>query len=354
MGSALFDPDAGTTAMAALAAIFDTGNRFVVLDANGDGKQDLMTRDGLGNFRLWLGDGSRLQPQLLDYVPAGLVAWSTGYSDALGWNSGNRFFAIDVNHDGKDDIVARDWLGNLSMFESSGSGFYWNTCSQATPWSDANGWSGANRFFIMDFDGDGFKDIVTRDSAGVLTVWRSVVGSCNRFTQLTTFNSDLSDAYGYNAGNRFAITDYDHNGTDDLLFRYQDGTFAAFLSTRTTFAWSGNLVSTGASDSQGWSNGSRLFLADVDGDGYKDIILRGTTGGFGVYVRGSGTGYTYAGTILSQFSDDASEVGLGFNRILVVDPVGGTGLKPLTLVVRPGGLEMQMFKSLGLGPFVRE
>jgi hypothetical protein len=296
---------------------------------------------------------------MFDYVAGGQLSYSSGLSDTSGWNSGNRFLVADVNHDGRDDLIIRGWQGDLQFLDADANGTLWyEQCSQTiSAISDANGGGNPNRLFVMDVDGDGFKDLVMRNASGNLTRWTSVQSStCQHFVSLSTYSSTgLTDAYGYGANNRFAVLDYDGNGTDDLLVRYADGSFGAWCSTATSWFFVGSLLSTGATDASGWTGGSRLFVADVNGDGKKDIILRNWQGGMNFYTRSSSSGYISAGNISTPFSDDAAAgVGLGPNRLVLLDVVGGGGLKPLTFMSRLGGNEMTLYKSLGMASFVQE
>jgi hypothetical protein len=45
------------------------------------------------------------------------------FSDADGWNAGTRFFPMDINGDGRDDMVIRFPDGGMEVRLSSGTSF---------------------------------------------------------------------------------------------------------------------------------------------------------------------------------------------------------------------------------------
>ncbi|WP_415829329.1 M12 family metallopeptidase, partial [Corallococcus exiguus] len=104
---------------------------FQRMRINGDAMDDLLARRADGTFDIWLSNGIAL-------VYAG--AFPTGYTDASGWNEGNRFLVADVTGDGKSDLLARNAFGGFDTWVSTGTTFtYAGTTS--TAFTDANGWN---------------------------------------------------------------------------------------------------------------------------------------------------------------------------------------------------------------------
>ncbi len=337
---------------AALASSpFDEPGHFWPIRFDGDADQDFLSRDPGGGFRLWKSDGARLQPAMLRAGGARVRRWATGWSDYLGWGEPNRIFVSDVNHDGKDDLVFRSASGVLETWYSNGLGFVASGCK--TPaFPDSEGWSDPNRFIQMDFSGDGFKDLVARSASGDLQLWESkqMEGGCWGFALVAVVEAGLSDACGYGAPNRFVALKWDGDADDDLLVRYGSGEIGIFSSTGLDFDWVGAAINNKMlPDSEGWATGSRVFVADVDGDGRQDMLWREPDGVLDVYSRlkSGGQGYALTEHLQSPFSDshDAG-VGESESRLFLVaidtGPDGGT--PPMTFVTRLGGGDLQVYK----------
>lgn len=150
----------------------------------------------------------------------------TGYSDSKGWNSGYRFFLMDVDGDGKGDIVARSWSGVFHTWLSNGTTFSY-TASFDSGCTDSEGCGSGHRFFIMDVNGDGKGDIVTRDWSGVLNTWLSNGAT---FFWADSFDSGYSDSKGWNSGYRFFLMDVNGDSKGDIVARSWSGVFHTWLS----------------------------------------------------------------------------------------------------------------------------
>ncbi|MFI8104117.1 FG-GAP repeat domain-containing protein [Streptomyces sp. NPDC086023] len=134
-----------------------TGARLLVGpgDLTGDGKGDLLTRDGSGVLSLHAGDGKGL-------------AVSAPVAVGPGWSGYDRIFgAGDVTGDGRADLFARDTGGRLYLYPGTGSA--------GAPFAArvliGPGWGAYGEFAATgDLNGDGRADLVARDAAG--DVWR--------------------------------------------------------------------------------------------------------------------------------------------------------------------------------------
>lgn len=232
------------------------------------------------------------------FTSAGSTA--TGYSDSGGANSGLRFFPVDVNADGKTDLLVRDALGNLQALRSNGATF---TSAGTTPTSftDAAGWNSGLRFFPIDMNGDGKTDFVARDAAGNLLTYLSNGAT---YTLAGTTPTSFTDAAGWNSGLRFFPMDVNGDGRADLVARDSAGGFATWLSNGATFVFNGS-IATGYSDANGWNTGVRFFPMDVNGDAKTDLVARDTAGNLQVLLS-NGTTFALAATTATGFTDTAS------------------------------------------------
>jgi len=88
----------------------------MVLDVDNDGKKEILARNAWGGFKIWKSNG-------VNIVDAGFYDYITGYADTVGWSEGIRFIPMDIDGDGKDDFLARSGLGNFENNKSTGISF---------------------------------------------------------------------------------------------------------------------------------------------------------------------------------------------------------------------------------------
>jgi len=267
---------------------WNTEHRFFVADFDGDGDDDLILRNAAGDF-------SALRSEGTSFVGVGPLMTSTGFSDANGWGTGNRFWVMDYDGDGKDELVARQPNGVFLALRYDGAQLVGMGALATTQLTDAQGWNSGLRFFVADYDGDGKDDLLTRNAAGTFDALRSN-GSQLVWTGLNSANTAYSDANGWNSGNRFHVADYDGDGDDDLVLRTAAGAFGVLSHVAGTLTGTTLLATSPLSDANLWNEPHRFFVTDVDGDGDDDLIARDPSGAFHL-VRASPTGMTLDGVI---------------------------------------------------------
>ncbi|WP_344075771.1 N-acetylmuramoyl-L-alanine amidase [Streptomyces crystallinus] len=133
---------------------FLTGAR----DLNGDGKADLIARDGSGVLWYYQGTGTPAAPFAARVRIGG------------GWQGYNAMVSTgDLNGDGRADLVARDGSGVLWYYKGTGT----PTAPYAPRVQVGGGWQGYNALLgPSDLNGDGKGDLVARDSSGVLWYYK--------------------------------------------------------------------------------------------------------------------------------------------------------------------------------------
>lgn len=159
--------------------------------------------------------------------------WTSGYSDASGWNSPQYYSTIqfpDLNNDGKADVCGRA-PGGINCALSTGTNF---GTALPTTWSslfsDAHGWNTANYYSTVhfpDLNGDGKADVCGRgkDASGNVRVWCGLSNGTTGFSTPTAWNTTFGDPswddVQYYSTIQFA--DVNNDGKDDLCGRGPGG-----------------------------------------------------------------------------------------------------------------------------------
>ncbi|MGW6883584.1 FG-GAP repeat domain-containing protein [Streptomyces goshikiensis] len=123
-----------------------------------DGKPDLLARDKAGVLWLYKGTGNPGSP-FQDRVRVG-GGWNV-YDQLIG--------SADVTGDGRPDLLARDKAGVLWLYKGNDN--------PTVPFEDrtriAGGWNVYDQFSLVgDITGDNRADLVARDAAGVLWLYK--------------------------------------------------------------------------------------------------------------------------------------------------------------------------------------
>jgi subtilisin family serine protease len=209
-------------------------------DFNGDGKADLLWRDGSGNVAMWFMNGTA-------------VSSSAAVATAAGWNIVG---TGDLNADGKGDFVWRDGSGNTAVWLMNG-----NAVTASAGLGLVSGWSIVGH---ADFNGDGKADILWRNNAnGDVAIW---------FMNGTAVASSASVA---NVGLTWTIVatgDLNGDGRADIIWRDGSGNTAAWLMNGAAVTSSaGYGVIAG-----GWTISE---TGHFNTDGNADILWRNTSTG---------------------------------------------------------------------------
>jgi hypothetical protein len=217
-------------------------------DFDGDGNADLLWRDTNGTIAMWLMNGTAVsQATVIANVPSSLTLAG----------------AADLNNDGKGDLLWFDpssgtvsvWFMNgtsvsgTAVFgsappstwsivgDTNGSIFWRDTSGDIAVWGvqngqvvSANGLGTVTSNFTVqglgDFNGDGFPDILWRDTnTGVISIW---------FTNGETVTSAGVVSPLPSTWNIVQVGDYNGDGMSDILFKDTSGNVAMWLMNGAT------------------------------------------------------------------------------------------------------------------------
>ena len=178
---------------------------------------------------------------------------------------------------------------------------------------------GASSVALGDVNGDGAPDLVVGVTAGATQLW---LDGTTSGTANGTFTQDTGVSLGSGAA-AVAVADLNGDGFDDVVVTG---------ATRTTV-----YVSTGAAtftaDAAAFPAGASITIADLNGDGHLDLVLGSATGG--TVLLGDGTGkFTAASdptyTLPATFDTTATAVsdlnGDGHPDLILVSGQGAQGV----------------------------
>ncbi len=270
--------------------MYSTSDTALALDYDGDGKQDLfLYRPGSGNA--WVirsnGDGS---------FPA-VFASSNGIAGYDMLSASDRALVLDYNGDGKQDLfLYRPGAGAAWVARSNGDGSFTAVYASSKGIAGYDLLSASDRALAFDYNGDGKQDLfVYRPGAGTAWVLRS--NGDGSFTPVSTSTVSSPGIGGYDmrsSSDQALAFDYNGDGKQDL-FLYRPGGGAAWV-LRSNGDGSFTPVSAGTASSQGiagynmLSSSDHALAFDYDGDGKKDLFLYRPGGGSAWVIRSNGDG----------------------------------------------------------------
>lgn len=272
---------------------------LAVLDANGDGRSDLVT----------YGDCAPSPVTVLLQQPDGSF---TGERPALNLSVA-QFERADIDGDAREELVGAQ--GNtISFLRREGNG-QWTALRTLDTGGFIVDWQ------LVDLNGDGRADLlwVSSPTAGVYELaWSRQESGGFGPVQRRTLGSNLNDTP------RLVLGDLDGDGrpdaalalrnviggTQNIAVLRQDatGAFAAEALYTTTF------------------NPDALAVADIDGDGRADLLVgHGSSAGLGVYLQ------TAAGTLQAERLFEATSDYYRAIRALAATDVNGDGRPDVVL-----------------------
>ncbi|MGB0372858.1 MAG: FG-GAP-like repeat-containing protein, partial [Opitutales bacterium] len=241
---------------------YDQTQRWLSGDFNGDGFLDLYQVYGTGNFnrdvRVYLNRGNGEFDGAINAV--------TGISEI---ESDDIYLAIDMNMDGRSDIVRIDDLGGLGVDVWLSDGTT-NTNNQYSRWGN-DLWANGDGTLFGDFNGDGLIDIATIFRNSQTSQMESAIlineDSGFVFREIVTYPNAGSES-------KFVATDLNGDGLSDLVF-YEENLggggldlFYFHQNTGTQFLGEQELIRVGLLRDEL----NHFQFADLNGDQIADLI----------------------------------------------------------------------------------
>ncbi|MBM9507861.1 FG-GAP repeat domain-containing protein [Actinacidiphila acididurans] len=193
------------------------------------------------------------------------------------------FGVADWDADGHQDIVTRNnGTSDLWLYPGEGHRGY----SAQAPVKIGNGWGGYTPFGVADWDGDGHKDIIVRNDT-TADLWL-YPGEGHR---AYSWQTPVKIGNGWNGYTPFGVADWDGDGHQDIVVR-NDTTNDLWLYPGEGvrgYSWQ-----TPVKIGNGWGGYTPFGLADWDSDGHQDIIVRNdTTADLWLYPGEGHRGYSW-------------------------------------------------------------
>ena len=209
---------------------------------------------------------------LVVYPHSGVYQGTATYQPAVvingGWGGIRWIGQGDMNADGAPDVVYVDSGGVMRVAAHTGTFAGLGTLGSGQV--IGTGWGINDLIFTDDFDGDGFTDILARRAG---TGDTNIYFNNGGISGTTTLQAPQLLLSGGNGDVEQTMGDFTGDGLTDLLFVQSDGVLGLFDF---------EVGETGATYTlgYGWGIIDRLTLADVNRDGWIDILGRRTNGTF--------------------------------------------------------------------------
>ncbi|WP_206309354.1 VCBS repeat-containing protein [Streptomyces sp. A0642] len=219
----------------------DTAGKLWLYQGTGNGAAPFRTRSLVSSGWQTYNVLTKLAPWSSDKVAGGLVgrdasgtlwyhqAKSAGPFAAKvrvggGWNTYNQLNgAGDLTADGKPDLIARDTAGTLWLYRGTGN----STTPFATRAMIGKGWNSYSRLAgTADLTADGNPDLIARDNAGTLWLYRGTGKASAPFATRSKVGA------GWNTYNQLTATgDLTADGKPDAVARDTAGTLWLYRGT---------------------------------------------------------------------------------------------------------------------------
>ena len=255
-------------------------------DFNGDFRSDILWRNTNGTLADWSMNGGTI-------ASSGFV--TSGGAAAKPDASWNIVGLSDFNGDLHADVLWRNTDGTLADWTMNGSTITSSSVLKAggvAAKPDAS-WSVAG---VGDFDGDGNADILWRNTSGEVSEWQMNGSTIVDSSDVTSGGIAARPSASRSVA---GIGDFNGDGRKDVLWRNTDGTLADWTMNGSTITSSGVLKAGGvaAKPDASWSVAG---VGDFNSDGNADILWRNSNGSLAEWLMNGAT-ITSSGSISARW-----------------------------------------------------
>lgn len=285
----------------------DNGNDTL----SGGGGNDQLD-GGIGNDVLSGGDGNDTLlggaiSDITDIVFTSTSQISNEFGvTAGGWSSNDLYprDIVDIDGDGAADIVGFSDTGVYTSTNNDDGSFESGTVVLAEFGNSAGGWTSNDHVprMVVDINGDGFADIVGFSMTGVITALNNGDGTFQSGTLvLAEFGNSVG---GWNSNNYVprTVADINGDGFADIIGFSVSGVYAAMNNGNGTFSSGTHIYNEFGISVGGWADNNQYprHVVDINGDGFADLAGFGSTGLYVAMNNGDGT-FAAGSQILNDF-----------------------------------------------------
>ena len=183
----------------------------------------------------------------------------TGFQIGAGWGIFSKIAAGDVNHDGRADILGIKPDGTLWYYPNSGD----PTNPYTSTSQIGSGWSTFTKFTVGDINNDGYADLLGVTSGGLLDYFPNTKSPTSPYGSGT-----LVSGAGWNTLTQIAAADVNHDGYADVVGTTSAGNVNYYVNSKNP----ANPYTSVSTIGTGWNAYTQFALGDLSGDGYADAL----------------------------------------------------------------------------------
>jgi GH25 family lysozyme M1 (1,4-beta-N-acetylmuramidase) len=203
---------------------------------------------------------------LWDYPATGSGSFRTRKQIGQGWRGLRSINAIDWNADGVLDLVAQWNSGRVNVYLGIAAGGF-----ATGPVLAASGWNNYQLTIGYWLNSSYFPQVITRDDAGGLRLWRNASGSA------LSAATSIGQGWG---GQNLTMIDFDGDGNQDILAQNSTGALRLFRSGGSGAFLSEARTTVGS----GWNKMTSVTVTtNFNGAGTNGLMARNTEGQLSYY-----------------------------------------------------------------------
>ena len=293
---------------------------YEILADGVSGTLELADLDGDGLLEILVAAGNKLT-----IFRKAMVGYS--HTSFLGIAAASSLAVIDADGDGAQDIVAQSWSHGADIYLGNGRGGVGSVLHMDTPAM------GYNTLETSDFTADGFADLVMTNGQGWEKVW---IYPFTPYGLAAPISVDLTSVTA-NTISGMTVADIDRDGRPDLVVADEGddiapkGIHIMYRGTENQFRDKEFLEFTGPDERPG-----AVRVADVDGNGYPDIITMINSNDEMAYFLQGPSGF--ASPVIQKTDDDPSTNNIYLDNSFVIADVNSDRCPDVVLAEQSSSL----------------